>query len=126
MKPFDANPGPGRHRYRITALRDGLSSFPVAVTLLPHGVPGTFVRGDANVDGRVNIMDAIAVIRYLFLDGPLLACLDAADADDDGSLKSVDVASLLHWLFVGSLPLPPPGPETAWFDPTEDGLEICE
>jgi hypothetical protein len=121
----DASPGPGIHRYRITAVKDGVASFPAVVVALPRGIPGTFIRGDADADGRLNLTDAVAMLNYLFLDGALPPCLDAADADDSGGIDLTDPVTALNYLFLGSRPLPPPGPGARWFDPTADGL-TCE
>jgi subtilisin-like proprotein convertase family protein len=39
-----------------------------------------FRRGDANVDGELNLTDALYTLNGLFLGGPRPGCLDAADA----------------------------------------------
>ena len=43
----------------------------------------SFVRGDANGDGAVDVADAISSLSYLFQAGAL-DCLDAGDTNDDG------------------------------------------
>ena len=118
----DPAPGPGIHHYRIVAIRGAAESFPVAVTARPAGIPGTFLRGDANSDRHVDIADPIAVIQHLYLGGFQPQCLDAADADDSGSLGLADPVTLLSWLFRGADPLPSPGTAAPWFDPTPDAL----
>ena len=74
----------------------------------------TFMRGDANGDGFLDISDGIAVINYLFI-GRELDCLDAADVDDDEELLITDGVYLLDFLFrTGSAPpapYPDPGPD---------------
>ena len=47
---------------------------------------GSFLRGDGNDDGTIDLTDAITILNYLFLGGVVPGCLDAADADDDLSL----------------------------------------
>ncbi len=84
----------------------------------------TFIRGDANRDGGVDISDAIGVLGYLFLGDANLTCDDAADANDDGGVNISDPVSILGALFLGEGSLPPPYPE-AGVDPTEDGLRAC-
>ena len=122
----DLAPGAGIHRYRITARQGAADSFPVVVSMLPQGVPGTFLRGDADTDGRVvTLTDAVRAVAYLLRGGPVPRCLDAADADDNGRVNLTDPISILQMLFVGSGPLPAPGPSVAWFDPTADELS-CE
>jgi hypothetical protein len=118
---IDGAPGAGLHRYRIAAIQGGRESFPVAVTALPRGVPGTFVRGDANSDGWVDLSDPIWIVSHLFLGGPPPECLDAADADDSSRVSFDDILVLLIYLFRGVGPLPSPGP-VPWFDPTPDDL----
>lgn len=84
-----------------------------------------FIRGDANRDRRVNVVDVVAILRWLFgsADGPL-ACLDAADVNDDGRLSLTDAAALATYLFrrgpAPVLPFP-----NAGRDDTEDALG-CE
>lgn len=80
-----------------------------------------FLRGDSNDDGQHDISDASYSLNYLFLGGPVPACLDAADANDDGSLDLSDPVAGLNVLFLGSKPLPSPAAAPG-FDPTADGL----
>ncbi len=79
-----------------------------------------FVRGDANDDGRLDLSDAIQILRVLFAGGTA-ACRDAADANDSGTLDVSDAVTVLGYLFARGAPLrapfPAPGP-----DPTTDGL----
>ena len=118
---LDPRPGPGAHRYRLIAVQGGVESFPAVTWSRPRGIPGTFVRGDADGDGRINLTDAVFVFRHLFQGGRQPECLDAADADDDGNLALPDPIAILLHLFLGQTPLPLPGPEP-WFDPSEDDL----
>jgi hypothetical protein len=106
--------------------------------LFPGGVEGcsrscevdrttevTFLRGDANDDGKVNISDPIAVLDHLFRGVPI-SCEDAGDFDDSGGINLTDAVVILTYLFEsGEKPTPPapfpsPGP-----DPTPDSLG-CE
>lgn len=85
-----------------------------------------FTRGDANLDGQLNISDPVAILKALFLPTPLpLHCGDAADGNDDGSVDLDDAIGLLGYLFLGELaPRPPfPGPGE---DPTADELYCVE
>jgi hypothetical protein len=73
-------------------------------------VPETelFLRGDVNRDWRINIADAVEILRLLFARRPPLPCLEAADFNDDGVLGADDVIRLLTFIFVsGPPPLPP-------------------
>ncbi len=81
---------------------------------------GTFIRGDANDDGAVDITDVLVLLGYLFQDGPL-PCADGADLDDDGAVQFSDVFSLLGHLF-GAAPAPPDPWPLPSGDPTADVL----
>ena len=82
----------------------------------------SFLRGDANDDGRVNIADPIWIINELFREGPATTCPDAADATDDGMVDLADAMYIIEYRFLaGALPAAPfPGCGT---DPTDDGVD---
>jgi hypothetical protein len=83
--------------------------------------PGSFTRGDANRDAKVDLADGVAVLHYLFLEGAL-DCLDAADVDDSGQINITDPIVLLRHLFQGGSAPPPPFAAPG-LDSTPDGLE---
>ena len=64
--------------------------------------PRRFSRGDANLDDRMDITDAIVVLSHLFLGGPPLDCEKAGDMNDDGELNISDAGTLLGHLFLGA------------------------
>ena len=66
-----------------------------------------FIRGDANIDGTIDISDAEVIIAGGWLGVPL-PCQDAADANDDGTLDISDVITVLQHLFSGTAPPPAP------------------
>ncbi|MEM7163971.1 MAG: dockerin type I domain-containing protein [Planctomycetota bacterium] len=76
-----------------------------------------FLRGDADSDGIVGPMDAAFINAFLFAAGPAPACMDAADANDDGQ---IDVSDVL--LIQGGGPIPYPNPECG-IDVTPDNLD---
>ena len=82
--------------------------------------PVEFRRGDASVDGAVDISDGVRIFNYLFLGGEEVSCLDAADANDDGDLNLTDGVIILNWLCRGGLEPPAPGPHTCGPDASED------
>jgi hypothetical protein len=95
------------------------------VSVVFRGFDGSFRRGDANADTRVNISDHIWILSELFLGGPASDCADAADANDDGVEDISDALYLLNFLFLGTNPAPAaPGPTLCGFDPTVDDL-VC-
>ena len=78
-------------------------------------------RGDANVDGTLNLADAVKILNGLFLSSPL-PCHDAADSNDDGSLNLADAIHVLNHIFLSGPPPAPPGSQTCGVDPTPDAL----
>jgi len=82
-----------------------------------------FLRGDPNEDGRVDLSDAISILRMLFGGRALPACEDRLDANDDGQLTIADAIRVLSYLFAGG-PAPPAPFPVEGLDTTEDTL-IC-
>jgi hypothetical protein len=94
------------------------------------GLPGafayipSFLRGDPNGDGAVDLSDALKILFHLFAGGSL-ACDDAADIDDDENLNLTDAIALLEYLFRGGPPPRPPFPGEG-LDPSGSGLGCGE
>ena len=89
-----------------------VASDSIVVTRLDGQGVGSFIRGDANLNGRVDISDAIWT--FLFLQGSVLPlCLDALDTDDSGDIGVTDIVRGLDFLFRGGpapvAPYPTPG-----------------
>lgn len=97
----------------------GCASYRVESAAAPR--QATFVRGDANNDGKVNISDPIAISNALNNFGGRLHCLDAADADDNGAVTMADAQYILKFLFKGGPKIFLPYP-TAGSDPTADTI----
>ena len=68
---------------------------------------GPFLRGDANLDLRINIADTIWMLSYLFSGGPMPQCKAAANSNGDDRINIADPVYSLNWLFRGG-PAPPP------------------
>lgn len=79
-----------------------------ALTLRFRKGSSLFQRGDANADRGVNLSDPVGILGGLFLGDPLVACPDAADADDNGVVSVTDAIYLLRYLFMSGPPPPPP------------------
>lgn len=79
-----------------------------------------FVRGDANGDLAINIVDPIFFLSYLFVGSVEPRCLDAADVDDSGDLEITDAIFSLTFQFLGGLTIPTPN--ACGRDPTFDAL----
>ena len=56
-----------------------------------------FLRGDANVDGRVNIADGIWLLQHLYLGGPGGECAAARDTNADGVVDLADAAHIISY-----------------------------
>jgi len=80
-----------------------------------------FLRGDPDGTIHVDLGDAIQTLAVAFLGYPAGPCIDAYDADDDGSVTIGDAVGILAYLFDFGLPPFTPFPEVGP-DPTPDGL----
>ncbi len=85
------------------------------VIIYPRG--DSFIRGDVDGNGSIQITDAIVIAEYLFKAGPRPVCLDAADSNDDSELDVSDPVYLLFFSFLSGSPPPRPFPERGT-DPT--------
>ncbi len=57
--------------------------------------------GDANCDGVINIMDAVDIINYVFVDGPApIPRLWAGDVNCDNISTVEDAVWIINWIFV--------------------------
>jgi hypothetical protein len=100
-----------------------LTSDSVVVTVVTEDPDARFLRGDANVDGRINLSDVFWTLAAI--NGEVFpACLDAIDTDDSGELDLVDVLATLEFLFQGGAPPPPPFPGVG-VDPTSGDALGC-
>jgi hypothetical protein len=65
----------------------------------------TWIRGDANTDGVINVNDVVYLINYLYIHGPAPTPLQAGDVDSDGVINASDVVYLINYLYIKG---PPP------------------
>jgi FG-GAP-like repeat/Dockerin type I domain len=66
-----------------------------------------FIKGDANLDGDINIGDPVFLINYLYHSGPAPFVEEVADANNDSSIEIGDAVSLINYIFKDG---PPPSP----------------
>jgi hypothetical protein len=67
-------------------------------------VVGTQASGDVNLDGQVNLEDALYILNYLFKDGPAPSPMEIADVNCDEEVNLGDALHLLNYLFKGDDP----------------------
>ncbi len=102
-----------------------LRSDTLVYVIFGSGLEKSFLRGDCNADGVLDVTDPIANLSFQFIGTFDPPCRDALDFDDSGELDVTDpIANLTHQ-FVGGPPPAPPGKDTCGVDPTEDKLG-CE
>ena len=58
------------------------------------------VCGDTNGDGKINILDGVFVIRYLYFNGPVPYPIKNADINGDGKINLLDVVYLIKYLYL--------------------------
>lgn len=129
--PEDAKLGPMPARLLVAAVDACGNTSMATVDFMvgdgcgPKGPPAVlFLRGDANGDERVNLCDVLTIARLRCRHSEPVSCMDAADVNDDGSVSLHDAIHLVHFLFRGRPPVPPPFPEKG-VDEAEDDLG-CE
>ena len=66
----------------------------------------TWMRGDANGDGAIDVTDIVYLINYLFNETSAPDPYEAGDANCDGKVDIVDIVYLINYLFGEG---PPPG-----------------
>ena len=84
----------------------------------------TFVRGDANLDTKINIADAVTILSFLHAGGAGPDCVSIMDINDDGLITQSDPIYELNYMFLSGPVIPAPFP-AAGLDPTPDGL-LCD
>jgi len=99
----------GEDSMTMKMLRRGGLVCALAVLFLARGTSAraaSFQRGDVDVNGALDITDAINILNYLFLGGAGPSCLPLANVDGEGGVDLTDPISLLTNLFLGG-PAPP-------------------
>ncbi len=101
--------------------------------LVPSAAPPineTFVRGDVNSDGSLDIGDPLAALGFLFHGVPAPSCVDSVDVDDSGTVDLADPIALLDHLFSGgpgpAWPFPNCGPDPTPIDPNHCAESACD
>jgi hypothetical protein len=69
------------------------------------GTDGTEIRGNANMQGGINIIDLTYMVGCAFFVDCLGDCFAERDVDGNGTFNIVDLSRLVQYLFMGG---PPP------------------
>ena len=111
---------------QIPATADGASNQILSVTAEPPPPPvEDFFRGDADGNGRINVVDGVLIIQIAVGNlGARYNCEDALDSNDDGANNLSDAIPVLVWYFQNGAALPAPFLGCG-ADPTDDALG-CE
>jgi len=64
------------------------------------------MRGDANTDNQLNLLDILYIIDYLYEGGEPPASTEAADANYDGSINLMDGTYLVNYFYKSGPPPP--------------------
>jgi hypothetical protein len=110
-------------RFKGMSLEDFVAEYGPKKAYREGGVP-SFIRGDANGDGKVDLSDAVCTLSRLFLGTgscQSVLCEDALDTNDDGKIDVSDPVYLLDFLFLGG-PEPPAPFLVPGKDLTDDAL----
>ncbi len=71
-------------------LGSGLINGPEALALI-----SAVIRGDANGDGLVNLLDILFMIAYIYEEGPRPIPMNSAEINSDGHINLLDILSLI-------------------------------
>lgn len=115
----------GVHTFTLIAELAGYESAGITCQVEVTGPPPIFKRGDANIDGKVDLADAISILEYLFQDGDASPCMDTTDVNDDGNIDLSDPVAALLYLFSNE-DIPAPGADNCDLDPTADIYTSCQ
>jgi pimeloyl-ACP methyl ester carboxylesterase len=116
-------PAPGLHVLVVRALSGDISRITTRAVYFTETLGVSFLRGDTNDDGNLDISDPVRILLVLFSGNPT-GCEKAGDANDSGNVEITDAIVLLDYLFRGG-PLPHPSILQCSTDATADALS-CE
>ena len=86
--------------YGVVIMQSGALKFCPAEWVLY--VEPSYLRGDVNGDGKVDIADVTTLIDYLLTSDATGVVLKAADCNEDDQVGIADVTSLIDYLLIGS------------------------
>ena len=95
-------------------------------TLLTVPPVRSFLRGDCNDDGAVDLSDTAFTLNWLFTGGPAPSCLASANTNGDEAVDITDPTYLLNHLFLGGPPPVSRFPDCGTSDLEADDAMGCE
>ncbi|MEE8404255.1 MAG: M14 family zinc carboxypeptidase, partial [candidate division Zixibacteria bacterium] len=96
---FDSIPA-GEYWYRLTAT-DAEDQESRLSELALVSVADAFIKGDANSDGEINLLDLVYLVDFIFRAGPAPDPLLAGDANCDDETNILDLTYLVDYVFRG-------------------------
>ncbi len=92
----------GLFEFEIEAEDNGSPTLSDTETYTLYVNEGSTIVGDVNLDGTVNISDAVYIINYVFAGGPEpMPILLAGDANCDGTVNVSDAVRIINYIFAG-------------------------
>ena len=88
----------------------------------PAAVPFYVTRGDCNMDGAMDLTDAVFVLGFAFIGTEAPVCLVTCDFNGDGNLDITNAVYVLNFLFSGGPPPAAPWPNCGI--PNENDLSL--
>lgn len=76
----------------------GAATTGATITLDPSSLP-SFIRGDANANGSISILDPIFTAEAVYQDGAEITCMASADSNSDDKVDTGDVLYTLQYIF---------------------------
>ncbi len=70
-----------------------------------------FLRGDGNLDGLIDVADAVTILEFIFFGNPV-GCQEALEINGNVSIAASDAVDLLVYLFAGGTAPPAPIPSS--------------
>ena len=121
----DGYPGTKDQQSSLKRPSDSESNLPSLALEIFESLSATspsFLRGDVNQDGQVNILDSNDLLRFFYDKEYEPPCLESADVNNDGLVQLADALQLISYVTHGLSPPASPFP-ICGRDPDELGSE---
>ena len=118
-------PGTKNQQSSLKRSSDSKSNLPSLALEIFESLSATspsFLRGDVNQDGEVNILDSNDLLRFFYDKEYEPPCLESADVNNDGLVQLDDALQLISYVTHGLSPPALPFPACGR-DPDEPGSE---